>query len=971
MNVSCSNCPAKYAIPDAKIRGKKVRLSCRRCGSAIVVDGTHLDDSASDDTSPSPLEGSGADAPPGTGPEAHSASSHSPKEGNVASVGPAADGLAAGTVSSGAQEAVGSKDAEASKIASPQAASEGAPAVALGEKAEPEPRASTSTTTPGSVPPPRGPAPLSTAGLARAGSQFLSSQTPRRNHPAKRTMMGGLEAPTQPLSAARLGMPQVKVSSKAATEATTEAPGVNEAEGWDSPDAPNESPMGGDRKGVVPTAAAGTIADSASGSSTAGPSTVPPPGSEKSPTLPPVGATSAEAPSPTGPVSGSEDAPATVTSSGSEEEKTASAPSADLKGSDRPAAELGASKPDEAPGATVDSTSVTPKPGDVAIASPSAEGLGVNTPDATSNDDPIVERGIRSSPSASTRETSKPEAASKPNAASKPEAASKPNAASKPEAASKPDASAHGSSKGATGGPVQLARIKPVRIGAPISPRPRPPVPKLGDKELVGWVVAINDRDHTEMSTRQVVELYAIGAVTARTLIWGKGLERWLTPFEIEEVSEALGERGFRKPTPRDSVPVSAPDASSLPDEPAPEAVSEPPESEPKGWREPGKVVPDRNAAKKGPPPRAARRTEPDPDDEVNFDEVTVAVDARKLLQQADVNIRPNLPSYDDHDTPSPGGVDGDRVSAPNDPSESEDYLRSGPDEPTVHVKDQRDIERLVRGGQPRPNADQSPDSLAYERGTTGDMLAGLSGARGGRTETTRGLGGVERSQETSKRKAAPARPPVAPIADPPRGLAGKVVMVLLLVVLVPLAVVAGIYAYDPALLARTVPALKDAFPHYFPQETSPNSEGAPPNGALLSPTAELPSPAELANSEASGAPPAAQASNLPNGSAPAAEAPSGQSNPGNAFDRKAAAVALGVAAGGTKVCWVEADAGSVVGTVTVTFEPSTGRVSTVDVSGGLRGTKTGLCVADTFRKARVNPFEGTAMVMARQVTLP
>ena len=40
MNVACSSCPAKYAVPDEKVRGKKVRITCKRCGSAIIVDGT-------------------------------------------------------------------------------------------------------------------------------------------------------------------------------------------------------------------------------------------------------------------------------------------------------------------------------------------------------------------------------------------------------------------------------------------------------------------------------------------------------------------------------------------------------------------------------------------------------------------------------------------------------------------------------------------------------------------------------------------------------------------------------------------------------------------------------------------------------------------------------------------------------------------------------------------------------------------
>jgi predicted Zn finger-like uncharacterized protein len=38
--VACSSCPAQYSVPDAKIRGKKVRVTCKHCGTAIVVDAT-------------------------------------------------------------------------------------------------------------------------------------------------------------------------------------------------------------------------------------------------------------------------------------------------------------------------------------------------------------------------------------------------------------------------------------------------------------------------------------------------------------------------------------------------------------------------------------------------------------------------------------------------------------------------------------------------------------------------------------------------------------------------------------------------------------------------------------------------------------------------------------------------------------------------------------------------------------------
>jgi len=42
MNVTCTGCPAKYSVPDEKVRGKKVRITCKHCGTTLVVDGSAL-----------------------------------------------------------------------------------------------------------------------------------------------------------------------------------------------------------------------------------------------------------------------------------------------------------------------------------------------------------------------------------------------------------------------------------------------------------------------------------------------------------------------------------------------------------------------------------------------------------------------------------------------------------------------------------------------------------------------------------------------------------------------------------------------------------------------------------------------------------------------------------------------------------------------------------------------------------------
>src|SRR5262245_65040276 len=40
MNISCISCPARYGVPDAKLVGKRVRITCKRCGTVLLVDGT-------------------------------------------------------------------------------------------------------------------------------------------------------------------------------------------------------------------------------------------------------------------------------------------------------------------------------------------------------------------------------------------------------------------------------------------------------------------------------------------------------------------------------------------------------------------------------------------------------------------------------------------------------------------------------------------------------------------------------------------------------------------------------------------------------------------------------------------------------------------------------------------------------------------------------------------------------------------
>ncbi len=40
MNITCASCSARYAVPDDKVQGRKVRIKCKKCSSPIIIDGT-------------------------------------------------------------------------------------------------------------------------------------------------------------------------------------------------------------------------------------------------------------------------------------------------------------------------------------------------------------------------------------------------------------------------------------------------------------------------------------------------------------------------------------------------------------------------------------------------------------------------------------------------------------------------------------------------------------------------------------------------------------------------------------------------------------------------------------------------------------------------------------------------------------------------------------------------------------------
>lgn len=89
MKITCESCSAKYTIADDKVRGRKVKIRCKGCGTPIVVDGKQPgsaeteDEVATDSDVPAAMDAPpAASAPVGSSPVASSPVASAPLAGN-------------------------------------------------------------------------------------------------------------------------------------------------------------------------------------------------------------------------------------------------------------------------------------------------------------------------------------------------------------------------------------------------------------------------------------------------------------------------------------------------------------------------------------------------------------------------------------------------------------------------------------------------------------------------------------------------------------------------------------------------------------------------------------------------------------------------------------------------------------------------------------------------------------------------
>lgn len=103
------------------------------------------------------------------------------------------------------------------------------------------------------------------------------------------------------------------------------------------------------------------------------------------------------------------------------------------------------------------------------------------------------------------------------------------------------------------------------------------------------WTVAVTEEDQRELTTDQVVALYAVGTIDEGTYVWRDGMDDWCSPFEAPDLRRALEAARI---SPRD--PIDDDDDFEHGDEPiipsSPLAEESAPHRHPGMWHEPGRL---------------------------------------------------------------------------------------------------------------------------------------------------------------------------------------------------------------------------------------------------------------------------------------------------------------------------------------------------------------------------------------------
>ena len=68
MKFQCDKCSTVYAVPDEKVRGKRLRIKCKRCGAPVILEGPPNDGPSASVRVPSRADGASPEGPAGSRP---------------------------------------------------------------------------------------------------------------------------------------------------------------------------------------------------------------------------------------------------------------------------------------------------------------------------------------------------------------------------------------------------------------------------------------------------------------------------------------------------------------------------------------------------------------------------------------------------------------------------------------------------------------------------------------------------------------------------------------------------------------------------------------------------------------------------------------------------------------------------------------------------------------------------------------
>jgi len=560
---------------------------------------------------------------------------------------------------------------------------------------------------------------------------------------------------------------------------------------------------------------------------------------------------------------------------------------------------------------------------------------------------------------------------------------------------------------------------KPSSSRAPKEPAPpeRPPEPP--------FIVAFSEERQEEADVAQIVRLHRAGQLTPETLVWREGMGDWANPWDVDEIATAFRRMGYARPTPAparrsskpredeettrvaDSGPMqsalfdddeatqvvdssrfneapqrSSPASSNVSeDDDVPTHVARSPISEPKPARA-TRTQRDSNRAAKRESTRPTRRESTRPAAR------EVAEPARRReAQRADQRGGRDLFAQQ-----AQAGSEAEAIATASALADAVDEprLTGARNENSVLFSLDSLMQKELRSGGPPQRSHRMEEALLVD---TSPSLPG-----GGGFAPALAAPDFTAPIAAPPPRFAPAEVPneVDDLIAPPKKSKGWIVMLLLVALgglgglgfalgkLQPLLISAGLMTAPNASVAPAPSAVAAEAP-------SASAEPAPAESA-----AAAPAPSGSAPGEQAAAPPTgtgAAATPPPTGVATAAPPPTGAvaaANPGQTaprsqataaatkeappaptgfgagtpFDAQAAKTALGGAAANAGSC-KEAGGPTGTGRVSITFA-SSGRPTSVAVTGDLAGTTVGSCVARLFRSARVPAFSGEPVTVSK-----